>query len=236
MKYSRDMANNFWYMLDDFSAFRRTLEVDQAISKLFSYDFNLYECYEHHWEKKTFPNGFKEEISRKTGLQESIVLLAEGQLKIMKQFLHDDPEIELRAFEDYGQGVLFDERRFKTQKIHKMNGGAFPGWDPKVFPPKGYHYWHAFIRSYVLLEGESDRWLRIDRYVGLAWAIQSLLKPYNDVGTNPNNPELPERCLEQLRKVWLNKSFSELDAAFETYRLRSFARLPEAFDCLDMAK
>jgi hypothetical protein len=236
MKYTRNIANDFWYKLDEHTAFRRTSEVDHAIGKLFSFDFDLYKCYEHHWENKTFPDGFIEEISKIDGFRDSVVLLAKLQSKTMDEFLNNDPDIELRTFEDFAQGVLFDARRAMGYKIHKMNGGPFPGWNRKIFPPKGYHYWHAFIRSYVLLEGESDRWLMIDRYVGLAWAIQSLLKPYNDIGFNPNNPELSQKCLEQLRKIWLSRSFGELDVAFETYKSRPFASLPKVFDCTDMVK
>lgn len=51
----------------------------------------------------------------------------------------------------------------------------------------GYHRWHAFIRAAVLLGVDKNIWLQIDRYVGLAWAIQSEAKIIQD---SPNNPSL----------------------------------------------
>ena len=38
------------------------------------------------------------------------------------------------------------------------------------------HLENAFIQAIVYAGGNSDRWLNINRYVGLAWAIQSELK------------------------------------------------------------
>jgi len=79
-------------------------------------------------------------------------------------------------------------------------------------PPRAYHAWHAFIRAVVLLGADEERWLGLDRKVGLAWAIQNEARPADD---RPDNPPLPEARLEALRAAWLELDADALDAAFD---------------------
>lgn len=85
----------------------------------------------------------------------------------------------------------------------------------------GYRRWHIFIRSAVLINNGSDKsldtWLQIDRDVGLAYAIDSIQHPRQSdrTGNNPNNPESNPNVLEELRSLWLPRSFEELDKAFD---------------------
>jgi hypothetical protein len=79
-------------------------------------------------------------------------------------------------------------------------------------PLIGYKRWHAFIRGAVLIGEDSTRWLQIDRNVGLAWEIQLQSKIEED---NPNNPGLQPDRINELRNVWLARTFDELDDAFD---------------------
>jgi hypothetical protein len=68
--------------------------------------------------------------------------------------------------------------------------------------------------------GSKDRWLQIDRYVGLAWVIQCKQIPKDsDPSTDedPKNPKMDLDVLDRLEVTWLRKSFEELDKAFESY-------------------
>ncbi|MGH9972745.1 MAG: hypothetical protein ACRD93_02470 [Nitrososphaeraceae archaeon] len=65
----------------------------------------------------------------------------------------------------------------------------------------GFYRWHTFVRTAVLLDHEPQRWLSVDRHIGLACAIDSNQEPRqtaND-GNNPNNSEISLETLEKLR-------------------------------------
>jgi hypothetical protein len=81
-------------------------------------------------------------------------------------------------------------------------------------PPVSYHRWHATIRAAVMVGADAERWLQIDRNVGLAWAIQSEARPIQDA---PGNRGLPPARLEELRSTWQAFSFDELDRAFDSF-------------------
>ncbi len=124
---------------------------------------------------------------------------------MIDSFFKGDSDKEQYAFEAFGQGILYDDRRGPGQKLHKMDG------DPPE-PLVGYVRWHAFSRAAILLGEEATRWLRMDRVIGLAWDIQLQSKIVED---NPNNPGLSPDKIIQLRKMWLSKEIDELDDAFD---------------------
>jgi len=134
--------------------------------------------------------------------------LSQNQLDIISKSFGDDIESQQRAFEDFGQGILFDERspRPLNNRVHRMDEGRF-----------GFYRWHIFIRTAALLNQEPERWLHVDRHIGLACAIDSIQQPRqssND-GNNPNNSEISPEMLDKLRSFWLQLSFEELDAEFD---------------------
>ena len=69
-----------------------------------------------------------------------------------------------------------------------------------------------------MLVGDAAYWLQINRYVGLAWAIQSIAGPKEDVpgGGNPKNPRLEDTILKSQRERWFDLTFDELDVAFDS--------------------
>jgi hypothetical protein len=134
--------------------------------------------------------------------------LAQKQLDIINKTFGDDIESQQRAFEDFGHGILFDDRppRPVNNRIHKMDGGQF-----------GFYSWHSFIRIAVLLDHEPERWLNVDRHIGLACAIDSKQQPRQSTndGINPNNSEISPEMLDKLRSFWLPLNFEELDTEFD---------------------
>ena len=114
-----------------------------------------------HWVKRwrqhrrlgTYPQGFIGEIS---SIRDKILFLANMQVAIMDLYFDGDSKLERRAFEDFGQGVLFDSKhwRDRSDHIHKMDIVG-----PDKNHPRGYHRWHVFIQAAALLGADSNRWL-----------------------------------------------------------------------------
>ena len=75
--------------------------------------------------------------------------LAKKQLDFIMKSFGSDIESEQRAFEDFGQGILYDDRapRPVNNRVHMMDQGQF-----------GFYRWHTFIRTAVLLNHEPERW------------------------------------------------------------------------------
>ena len=146
--------------------------------------------------------------------------LAAVQLQIIDRHLKSDDEIR-SAFEDFGQGILFDDRppRPPGRRVHMMDGTP-DNW-------VGWQRWHGFIRAASLLGDSADRWLHINRCMALSWAIQTEADPVND---KPDNPELPSARLDVLRQTWMTLTFEQLDWAFAKHRFRAPA--PEAIDAI----
>lgn len=202
----RARAIEFWFDFDlayNPGFGRVSDEILEAYSIIRGPDFPRARWREHRL-RGTFPDGFARDMMP---MKDALLLLANDQLQIIDRHYAGDDEGLRAAFEDFGQGVLFDDRRPPGEKIHKMDVGGPDN------PPIGYHRWHAFNRAVVVVGGDADRWLTIDRYVGLAWAIQSEARPEED---RPDNPGLPEERLAALREQWTKMSWDELDAAFDS--------------------
>lgn len=157
-----------------------------------------------HRADGTYPDGFRDEMA---GNREPLMQLAGQQLAIFDRHFSGDAAAEQNAFEEFGHGVNFDDRRPNGDKVHKMDAG---GPDR---PPQAYHAWHCFIRAVMLLGADEDRWLAMDRNLGLAWAIQNEARPADD---DPNNQPLPPERLDALRGAWLKLDVDELDTAFDS--------------------
>jgi hypothetical protein len=134
--------------------------------------------------------------------------LAQKQLDIINKSFGNNTESQQRAFEDFGQGILFDDRspRPLSNRVHMMDEGQF-----------GFYRWHTLIRTALLLNQESEMWLHVDRHIGLACSIDSVQRPRQSTndGNNPNNSEISPEKLDKLRSFWLQLNFEELDAEFD---------------------
>lgn len=201
----RARAIEFWFEFDlayNPGFGQVSQEVLRAYTAVRGPDFARARWREHRL-RGTYPEGF---IRDMTPMKDALLFLADGQLEIIDRHFGGDGAAERVAFEDFGQGVLFNDRRPPGEKIHKMDVGGPDN------PPIGYHRWHAFNRAVVVVGGDAERWLTVDRHVGLAWAIQSEARPEED---NPHNPGLSAERLAVLREQWTKMTADELDDAFD---------------------
>lgn len=199
---SKPDVMEFWFEFDNAfnAAFELTTdEIADAVSAVRP----VFSRWRQHRASGTYPQGFADDVQ---ALAPELTLLAGSQLALVDRFFAGDTAAEQVAFEEFGQGIHFDDRRPVTDKVHKMDRNP----DGSTI---GYHVWHAFIRAAVLVGEDAERWLGVDRLVGLGWAIQAVAKPVEDA---PDNPRLPEARLERLREIWLPMDVEHLDAAFDS--------------------
>lgn len=219
--YTRELGREFWFDFDNQTLWQRTRVIADAFQRgYFAQSWgldSLPEFLRTSFSNPSHPEPFVTTVeSGKRGLLD----LAAIQLQIIDRHLKDDDAIR-SAFEDFGQGVLFDDRppRPPGRRVHMMDGTP-DNW-------VGWQRWHGFIRAASLLGDSADRWLHIDRCMGLSWAIQTEAIPVND---SPSNPGLPASRLDLLRDRWMGLTFEHLDWAFAKHRFRAPA--PEAFDAI----
>jgi Copper binding proteins, plastocyanin/azurin family len=201
--YTRERAIEFWFNFDNAFLFQPAQEILQAYQQIGGPDA-FRRLFVLTRANGTYPAAFEQQAQ---AARDGLLRLTDAQLANMDRHFPNEPESLRQAFEDFGQGVLFDDRRNVGDKVHKMDIGG------PQFPPIGYHRWHGFIRAAVAAGADTERWLFLNRCVGLAWHIQSLAKPEED---NPNNPGLPEEQRASLRERWMAMSVDELDAAFDS--------------------
>jgi hypothetical protein len=195
----------FWFEFDNF--FNPTFgEVGDDVLADYAAvggPFRLRNSWHAHRAAGTYPDGYRDELAPH---RDVLMRLADQQLRIIDAHFAGNGAAEQTAFEEFGQGVNFDDRRPTGDKVHKMDTG---GPDR---PPQAYHAWHAFIRAVVLLGADEERWLGINRNLGMAWAIQNEARPADDA---PANPPLPQPRLAALREAWLKLDVDQLDKAFD---------------------
>ena len=201
--YTRERARDFWFEFDNAFLFQPAPEILQAYQQIGGPDA-FRRLFVTTRAEGTYPAAFEQ---RAQAARDGLLRLADAQLAIMDRHFPNEPDSLRQAFEDFGQGVLFDDRRNVGDKVHKMDIGG------PQFPPIGYHRWHGFIRAAVAAGADAERWLFLNRCLGLAWHVQSLARPEED---NPSNPGLPEEQRARLREKWMAMSPSELDAAFDS--------------------
>lgn len=167
---------------------------------------------------KHYPENFMSRL-RQTEVTNSIRLLADNQLRIINEKLDHDMQLQ-KAFQYFGQGVLFDNfldeesnlpRRPDDEKVHMMDVIHF-----------GYPRWHIFCRSAAFIGLDQDTWLKINRLVGLAYALHMRLGPrQSQDGSDPQNPERPD-LVEELLPIFTSYSFDQLDGHFDNNYVRSY--------------
>ena len=212
MAYTRKIGKEFWFDLDNQTLWQRTAEVSDAILRGYGalgaqIDLDIpADAFRASFASANHPIPFLTQMQPgKQGLTD----LANILLNIVDSRLADADAIR-NAFEDFGQGVLFDDRRPDGFKIHKMDG------DPLSWV--GYHRWNAFMRAIQLFGHEPERWLYLNRCLGLAWGIQTHVNPADDV---VRSPIWMQALLDQYRTVWMSLSVATLDWAFSTRRFQA---------------
>ncbi|HEY7078107.1 MAG TPA: hypothetical protein VH500_00295 [Nitrososphaeraceae archaeon] len=211
--YSHDLlgkAKEFWYKFDNRYEGK---EFDVEVKKLY---LNCYlmksmdpDIYNLDWmfsflrnEMRADPQNYEQSFSTEVQkYKDGIMKLANDQRGIIDNYLKSSFEIQ-QAFELFGQGVLYDERR---RTVHKMDGS-----DPFV----GYARWHGFIRARVSVGQDIDYWLKLDRYLLIAYMLQSKLKPPE---TKQDNPYILKKDLSNYQSSCLSFDFKKLDEEFIHY-------------------
>ncbi|WP_448624577.1 ferritin-like domain-containing protein [Geodermatophilus sp. URMC 64] len=196
-------ASDFWFEYDNHFLFQPPAQVIQAYTVLLGVDY-VRSRFTFTRNAGTYPGAFLADV---TPLEPGLRTLSAEQLAIMDRHFAGDLDRLQSAFEHFGCGDLFDDRRPDGLKVHMMDSSG------PANPPIGYHRWHAILRAMTLLGIDADRWNAIDRFVGLAWAIHAEAQPVQDT----NNPPLPQARLAALRAHWLALGPDQLDDAFSVF-------------------
>jgi hypothetical protein len=168
---------------------------------------------------------------------DEIHALANKQLEIMisntlvdENFNTDSLQL---AFEDFGQGVLYD-RNHDDERTFRLPSGE-PQIDPRTGNPMifrihtmdsqgSYIWWHSFIRAYVSIAADTNKWLAIDKLVTLSYLIFSAVNPkqayeFPNLEVPQNHPQSPSgpgspAIVNQYRYITSVNDFEELDRIF----------------------
>lgn len=198
-------ANEFWYQYDEMSYYTPSQEMSDAVKAIttpFGGFTKTYDAWVETRKSGRYPRSWVELVKPNKAAFE---VLSREQLKVYDKFYGRDQRGLLFAFQEYGQGTLFDPRRPVGQKVHMMN------YTPPE-PTHAYHRWHPFLASFALLGIEGRWWTNVNRLVGVAWELQSLALPITD---KADNPHLPQRTVRHITKKWLGRDRYELDLAFD---------------------
>jgi hypothetical protein len=169
---------------------------------------------------QNYSQNFQDRINMSDDLINAISLLAENQLNMINEKLDGDDILIQKAFEYFGQGVLFDDfsdgetnqpRRPSDDRVHMMDSIHF-----------GYPRWHVFCRSAGFIGLDQDIWLKIDRLIGLAYALHMRLAPRRSGldGSDPQNPEQPS-IVAELGPMFEASSYVQLDEHFDNRFVRA---------------
>ena len=211
--YTQEQGKEFWFDFDNQTLWQRTDAVTNAmVAAYFSQSLNLdllYDEWRISFLRKNYSPTFEERIRDGAA---GFVEMASIQLEIIDSHFNLDEENIRSAFEDFGQGVLYDPRppRRPTRYIHMMDG------TPDTWV--GYHRWYAFNKAAVLFGADEARLLSISRYITLAWCIQTELNPALDSQVNqPMDDERKVRFKDHI----LNSEWEELDRLFISFPKRA---------------
>lgn len=221
MAYTRAQGREFWYDFDNQTLFRRTPEVNAAIAAAygpFGIDLDAVpSLFRASFSAPNHPEPFRAGVaSSAAGFRQ----LADIQTTIMRKHFGADLADLQQAYIDFGQGVLFDNRRPRPRDnwVHQMDGSP----DDWV----GYHRWHGFACAALACGAADADWRLIKRCIGLAWGVQTEADP----PIAENNPGLPAERVDVLDEFWMNASDEFIDRAFVLNLTR--APSPEAFRTL----
>ena len=190
MPYTPELGRAFWFEFDRRTKYSPDLRPILDDAGAFVIQNKFADTRADH----TYPNAFRQLFEPRKA---SWATIAEIQTNTFQEFFATDWSMIQSAFEDFGQGTLFDpdeERRKNDDSIHTMDVQG-------AGPPVGYHRWHASLRVMQLLGiGDADWLEKLDTLVGLAWGIQSFARPKQQ---QTANPPVPQAELQALRNAWL---------------------------------
>jgi hypothetical protein len=195
-------ANEVWYLLDQATLYHPSQEFKDAYYALVSlYGGGWDNTLLNTWRKMVTTAGYRRDFT-------DFVTPARGPLEVMSRvqlavfdavYRPGDPRL-VRAFAQFGQGVLYDPR---TQALHIMTGK----------PPGGYPVWHVVMRAMMFLGVDSRRWEHFAPLNAFACAVQLTAEPDLE---HVNEP-LPPRTVRRLAAHWLPRDVTQLDRDFQSF-------------------
>lgn len=211
MPYTKSQALDFWYDYDQRFLFAPPPEVPQLYQTIYGPDNFSFDVMV---DRVRDASNEQDLANKLTGRETAILRLAELQVELMDLHFPDSEDLQ-KAFEDFGHGVLFDNKRDpSTSQPRRQTGRLVHMMDDTPDRCVGYHRWHAFIRAAIAVGADRDIWLKVNRLVTLAWSIYSELDPVPD---SHSNPKLRANRVKKLRDAWLKADTATLNAAFITY-------------------
>ncbi len=174
---------------------------------------------------QNYPANFTDRIKSSNELTSVIKMLCSHQITKYNEIVNLPKGSELleKAFEYFGQGVLFDDiidpttslpRRPDSERVHMMDALHF-----------GYPRWYVFSRAAVIAGENEEFWLNLSRLVALAYNLHKELDPKQSRnGQNPNNQEHPELA-QELISSFKNSSFDQLDLVFDNSDVRDLMHM-----------
>ncbi|MEY9875803.1 hypothetical protein ABH931_005309 [Streptacidiphilus sp. MAP12-33] len=199
-------ANELWYQFDQVSYFAPSAEMKAAVGAIvapFGGFSKLYDGYEA-CRQGGYPQSFLELIEPNRAAFEFV---SQAQRQVFDTYYRHDLDGLTFAFQEFGQGTLFDPRRPVGNKVHMMN------YTPPQ-PTHDYHAWQPVFAGFALLDIDRHYWRRVHPLVGIAWELQSIAWPAID---SPDNPHLPRHLVDHITDKWLRRDQDEIDAMFDVF-------------------
>ncbi|MCX5193839.1 Tat pathway signal sequence domain protein [Streptomyces sp. NBC_00249] len=200
-------ASEFWYDYDQMSYYTPSDEMKAAVGAItapFGGFTKSYDAWAATRKGGRYPRSWMELIEPNRAHFE---VLSRCQKAVYDKWYHHDPKGLVFAFQEFGQGTLFDPRRPAGNKVHMMN------FTPPDFT-HAYHRWHPYLQSFQLLGIDRSFWAHINRLVGAAWELQSLAQPKTDAN---DNKHLPKHVVNRVTAKWLVRSNDRINKAFDVW-------------------
>jgi hypothetical protein len=201
------LANELWYDYEQTFYYNATPEIRAAYAAVGEHAGGdvegMFYVYSLTRKAGTYPEKF---YSRVEPARDAYAYLSRLQLEILDRYCRNERDLA-HVFLRLGDGSLYDPRMPEGFKVHMMNLG------PNGEPPMNWLVWHAIIRAMTMLDIDARRWNSIDRWVGLGWAAQSILKPRPE----QVNPPMARKAARRLTLEWARRTPEEMDKAFDSF-------------------
>ena len=207
-EYTHELGNKFWFEFD-YPFNSRFREIGQDMNNLIGIAFNILKEYKKYYDiinLKLDESNYKKAVNNMHE-NDNILRLANEQWKIMDDNLKDLENLK-NAFEDFGQGILYDAHHDDLRIARDTE--SHPLYDPatgnlmlfrihKMDTNPMWKWWHSFIRAVALIQPQEKKWFEIDRLIAYAYIIDFYVKPKqyyqfpNGIipETDPQNPSGP---------------------------------------------
>ncbi|MFD7256568.1 hypothetical protein [Streptomyces sp. NPDC059874] len=195
-------ANELWYLLDQASLYHPSPEFKDAYYALVAlygpgWDNVLLNTWRRMVTAPEYPANFTDFVAP---ARAPLEVMSQVQLEVFDAVYRPrDPGL-VRAFAEFGQGLLYDPR---TKALHIMTGR----------PPGGYPVWHVVMRATMLLGIDAGRWAHLAPLNAFGCAVQLEADP----DLEHVNAPLPDRTVRRLAAHWLHRGVRQLDVDFQSF-------------------